>query len=64
MKVKTFCHWCHAPVLMPEGFDEKKHKPICSIGCRNAEMLFNMHFSDEEINRRAHYRAITKGKVK
>jgi len=46
---------------MSDRFDEKKSKPFCSIGCLNAEMLFNLHFSDEEINRRAHYRLLTKG---
>ena len=51
-KVHTFCWWCHTPVKMPKGFDEKKHKPICSVGCRDAETLFNMFFSDEEIYRR------------
>ena len=64
MTVKTFCFWCLKPVVMPEGFDEKKHKPICSIGCKNAEMLFNLHFSDEEINRREHYRYLTRGEDK
>jgi len=60
-KVKTFCHWCNKPVTMPSGFNENIHKPICSVGCRDAESLFNIHFSDEEINRRAHYRTLTQG---
>ena len=51
----------HPPLTFGKGFDEKKHKPICSPGCRDAEKLFSMMFSDEEINRRAHYYSLTKG---
>ena len=64
MTVKTFCFWCLKPVAMSDGFDEKKSKPFCSIGCLNAEMLFNLHFGDEEINRREHYRYLTRGEDK
>jgi hypothetical protein len=60
-KVTTFCWWCHTAIKMPQGFNEKKSKPMCSVGCRDAEMLFNIHFSDEEINRKWHYDEITKG---
>lgn len=61
-KVRTCCFWCGAIIHMPPGFDEKKKKPVCSKGCRDAETLFTMMFSDEEINRRAHYRYLTEGK--
>lgn len=60
-KVKTCCFWCGKPITMPEGFSEKKQKPVCSQGCKDAETLFGMMFSDEEINRRAHYRYLTEG---
>ena len=56
----AFCWWCHAPIKkMQKGYNEKKHKPMCSRGCRDAETLFNILFSDEAINQRAHYRALT-----
>ncbi len=59
-QIDAFCWWCHAPIKkMPKSYDPKRHKAICSRGCRDAETLFNIHFNDEEINRRAHYRYLT-----
>ena len=60
-QVRTCCIRCNTPLTFGKGFDEKKHKPLCSPGCRDAEKLFSMMFSDEEINRRAHYYSLTKG---
>ena len=60
-KVKTCCHWCNQPLTMQAGYDEKKHKPMCSQGCRDAEVLFNKLFSEEAINRERHYGELTKG---
>ena len=54
-KLKTCCHWCNVPLVMKPGFDEKKHKPICSPGCRDAERLFCLFYSDEEIEMRERY---------
>jgi len=55
----TVCVWCLAPVKVQDNFNERKQKAVCSTGCRDAELLFNIHFGDEEINRRAHYRNLT-----
>jgi hypothetical protein len=60
-KNKTCCSWCLCGIIMQPGFNEKKHKPFCSQGCRDAEMLFNQLFSDEQINRNHHYDELTKG---
>jgi len=37
----------------------KPRKVFCSYGCRDAERMFLIMFSDEEINRRAHYVELT-----
>lgn len=60
-KVRTCCFWCNAIVEMKPGFNEKKSKPFCSVTCLEAEMLFQMHYCDEEINRRNHYDELTRG---
>lgn len=57
----TVCVWCSKLVKVEDDYDDLKHKAVCSKGCWDAETLFNLHFSDEEINRRAHYRALTTG---
>ena len=44
-----------------DDYDELQLKAVCCRGCKDAETLFNLHFSDEEINRRAHYRHLTQG---
>ncbi len=55
------CEWCLKPIEVKDTFKPHKHKIVCSQGCRDAETLFEMMFSDEEINRRAHYEYLTKG---
>ena len=60
-KVITCCFWCNEQIAMPEGFDEKNNKPMCSTGCRDAEVLFNQLFSEERINRERHYDDLTGG---
>jgi len=57
----TVCCWCLAPVKVRDSFDHLINKAVCSTGCRDAETIFNIHFSDEEINKREHYRALTEG---
>lgn len=59
--INTCCVWCWKPVKVKAPYDELRHKAVCSQPCKDAEMLFKWHFSDEEINRRAHYRELTKG---
>ena len=58
---KTACVWCSAIVNVHNDFDQWKNKAVCSKGCRDAENLFCTHFSDVEMNRRAHYRFLTTG---
>ena len=55
------CTWCLAPIEVKDMFDERKRKMVCSQSCKDAEMLFTLHWSDEEINRREHYRILTLG---
>lgn len=57
----TVCCWCLSIVKVSKNFNEKTHRAVCSQSCKDAENLFNLHWSDEEINRRAHYRELTKG---
>jgi hypothetical protein len=56
-----FCYWCDKPVRVQDNFDPKTQRAVCCRGCKDAEALFQVHYSDEEINRRAHYRYLTKG---
>jgi hypothetical protein len=60
-KKHEFCVWCEAKVKLPHKGINPKKKIVCSKGCRDAEMLFTKMFSDESINRRAHYTVLTKG---
>ena len=57
----TVCIWCDAFVKVQDTFDDLQHKAVCSQSCKDAETLFNLWMSDEEINRRAHYRYLTTG---
>ena len=57
----TVCVWCLSLVKIKDSFNERKQKAVCSTGCRDAETLFEMMFSDEEINRREHYTKLTEG---
>mgnify|MGYP000742708424 CR=1 FL=1 len=58
---KAACIWCWKPVKPPANYNNRTQKLVCSQGCKDAEALFQVHYSDEEINRRAHYRYLTKG---
>lgn len=57
----TACVWCSKIIPIRDSYDDLRHKAVCSPGCRDAETLFNLYYSDEEINRRAHYRYLTQG---
>ena len=57
----TCCYWCHAFVKVKDDYDDLQHKVVCSQSCKDAETLFNLWMSDEEINRRAHYHYLTTG---
>jgi len=57
----AYCIWCWKPVKAPANYNNRTQKLVCSQGCRDAEAQFQVHNSDEEINRRAHYIALTKG---
>jgi len=52
------CGWCGA---IHKTSIPRPTKVFCNIGCRDADNLFELMFSDEEINRRTHYAEITKG---
>ena len=57
----TACCWCDTFVKVRDTYDEMQHKAVCSVTCKEAEMMFCQFYSDEEINRRAHYQELTKG---
>lgn len=57
----AFCIWCWKPVDMADDYNDKKHKAICSVGCKDAESVFTTWQSDEELNRKRHYQALTSG---
>jgi hypothetical protein len=57
----TCCVWCSAFVKVRDTYNDLQHKAVCSTTCREAEMMFTQYWSDEEINRRAHYRKLTQG---
>jgi hypothetical protein len=53
------CVWCHQKIQIPDGNQNTTY--TCSQGCRDAEYLFRLLFSDEAINRREHYKYLTRG---
>lgn len=57
----TACVWCSSIVKVGDHYDDLLHVAVCCQSCRDAENLFRLHYSDEEISRRAHYRDLTKG---
>lgn len=62
--MKTSCGWCYKNTIKaPKGFREGIDVAYCSTGCRDADSIFKTAFSDEEINRRTHYKELTKGYV-
>ena len=60
MKI-TCCIWCSTFVKVEDTFDDLQHRAVCSVTCKEAEMMFTQYWSDEEINRREHYKQLTKG---
>ena len=59
--MKTVCCWCWKEIKVSDTYDGLQHKAICSPVCKAAEMMFSEYWSDEEINRRVHYRYLTGG---
>jgi len=59
--MKTACVWCSKLVKVADDYDDLQHKAVCSQSCKDADPLFNLWMSDEEINRRAHYHYLTTG---
>lgn len=55
------CEWCLELIQVKDTFNPRKKAIICCRGCRDAETMFRMMFSDEEINRKRHYDDLTKG---
>lgn len=48
----TCCIWCDAVIKVDDSYNDLQHRGVCSQSCKDAEHLFMMHFSDEEIYRR------------
>jgi len=57
----TACVWCSQLIKVDDTYNDLQHIGVCSQGCRDAEYIFGIHWSDEAINRRAHYRDLTEG---
>ncbi len=57
----TACVWCWKLVKAPSNYDELQQKVVCSPACWAAEYSFTQWMSDKEVNRRAHYRELTRG---
>ena len=49
----TICIWCWKPCKVSDDYDDLRNKAVCSRGCKDAETLFNIHFSDDNIADRA-----------
>jgi len=58
----TCCVWCFTFVKVKDTFNDLQHKAVCSVTCKEAEMMFTQYWSDEEINRREHYKELTQGR--
>ena len=54
--MKRSCSWC---TKVFESTMPRPRKVFCTKGCRDAEAMFVEIFSDEEINRKAHYHELT-----
>ena len=55
---KRVCSWC----LKIVETTNVTHEVYCSRGCRDADAQFKAYNSDAEINRRRHYKELTRGK--
>lgn len=40
----SFCLWCHKKLELPDEYDEKKHRPFCSMLCMTANNLFEQYY--------------------
>jgi hypothetical protein len=56
-----FCDNCDAPIKVQDDYDPLRCPVVCSIGCWKSEYTFMKWMSDEEINRRNHYKELTRG---
>jgi len=56
--MKDYCVVCDAPVEVAKHFNPFKDTAVCGRSCKTAEYMFRFCFSDEEINRRQHYREV------
>ena len=59
--MKAVCDWCQTFVKVHDTFDPLRDAVVCSRGCEDAETIFRLWMSDEEINRRQHYEYLTQG---
>jgi len=57
----TACVWCSDLIEVPDTYNDLQYKAVCCPACKAAELMFTEYWSDEEINRRAHYRHLTEG---
>lgn len=58
MPKHDYCIWCWKPVKLPDTYDPKLHKPVCSWPCYYAELYFSAYNSDDEKTMRSYW---TKG---
>ena len=58
---KVGCCWCPGVVEVDDDYNPLKDLAFCHPSCDDADFLFRKFFSDEEMNRRAHYAQLTRG---
>lgn len=57
------CDWCYKIAALTRLQDPKKRSYCCS-GCRDADTLFRLMWSDTAQRKSAHYRKLTEGEPK
>lgn len=50
--MKGACVWCNKIVTLPQGYNSTVNEVVCSKECKQIEMTFRMHFSDDNIGLR------------
>ena len=60
MSCNRTCQWC-GRILVLSDKAKKYLMCFCDESCADAEKLFTLHYSDEEIHRREHYLELTGG---
>lgn len=55
------CNFCLVFIKVETGYNPQIHKRYCSKSCMVADKIFDEWQSEEEYNRKRHYKELTKG---